>query len=144
MLVTVKTCTHGWVISQVAPGAQEVWAARLCSLHQLPACDAQGISTEQEGKTLLTREPFFESPSLLSQLAGAFYSVKRQFPIHHHHPRDTLRGCGSHKRPQGREQTSQPEAKSYLSLSSGPGGVLYSFLEIKLHFLLQLTHQVSI
>lgn len=32
----------------------------------------------------------------------------------------------------------QPEAKSYLSLSSGPGGVLYSFLEIKLHFLLPI------
>ena len=52
MLVTVKPCTHGWVISQVAPGGPGGLGCPALLLHQLPACDAQGISTEQEGKTL--------------------------------------------------------------------------------------------
>ena len=102
-----------------------------------PACDAQGISTEQEGKPSPDSGVILWESFLLSQCMSLL-SVKGQVPIHHHHPRHPERVWLS-QRPQGREETeSSQKPKANFLLAPGPGGVLYSFLEIKLYFLLPI------
>ena len=93
---------------------------------------------------LLTREPFFESPSSSHSCRGLL-SVKRQFPIHHHHPRDTLRGCGSHRGLRA-ERRPSPARSQKLPFSQLRGREEFFILSWKLSytFSFQLTHQVSI
>lgn len=103
-----------------------------------PACDAQGISTEQEGKTLswLWSDPL----RVLSPLTGPEPSEcegagPNSPPSPQRHPESMWLS----QRPQGREETkSSQKPKANFLLALGPRGVPYSFLEIKLYFLLPI------
>lgn len=79
------------------PGAQEIWAAQPCFLHQLLPVMPKEFQQSRKGNPLplLTRESFSESPSS-SHSPWAFWvwKVRSQFTTT---TRDTLKGCGSHR-----------------------------------------------